>query len=131
MWLGLNLVSLTSKTLLGLVKTTASETNKEEKKQTVGEKSTVRIRDWSADAVEWKADEVIKKESRVDEDRYQAVVPCEANGKKEDLEVAVEAVAKRCQYNTENSIKANVIDDFLQFVHWLTNEQTCSSANGP
>ena len=83
------------------------------------------------ESMEWKEDDIIKKQSRIDQDRYQAVVPEELTAKAEDLAIAANEVIKRCKYIAEDDSNKSAIEDFLQFVHWLTNEQTCSTTNGP
>jgi len=118
-------------TLLGLSKTTANEANLGDEVKSSKEKTGFRRRDRPAEHAEWKPGEVIRKQSRVDEDKFQAFVLDEADGKPEDLASAALTISKHCKYTAEDPTRTAAAEDFLQFVRWFSNEQSCRTANGP
>ena len=79
----------------------------------------------------WKSEETRGKESRVDPKAYQADLQAAKRGSTADLAQATVSVQARCRYRGNEPGLAATIDDFMQFVHSFTREESHNTNAGP
>lgn len=129
--LAFRLVRIAIVILLGLGKTTDTEPDIEKPRKESKEKVSLRGKEQPDQSEEWKQEPALRKFSRVDPDRYQASVPDLPSGTSEDLITSTDAVKIRCQFMGEDAVRSATVSEFLQFVRWFANEQSCNGTNGP
>jgi hypothetical protein len=77
------------------------------------------------------AEDSVFRRSRVDCERYQAEVPDIAMGSNADLNKKAEEVKTRCQFEVKDSLRLDLINNFLQFAQRLSNEWASAGGSAP